>query len=100
MVIAYLKGEVDLSNAQAVKSELFDAVPNTASSLVLDLSETKHIDSSGVQLLFELAHRLGNRGQRLDVIVPDSSLVRRILELTEVHQVVPLFTSVDAALRG
>lgn len=100
VVLAYLKGEVDLSNVQSVKAELLTAVPNTASSLVLDLSDTRHLDSSGVQLLFELAHRLERRGQKLNVVVPDDSLVRRVLVLTEVHEVVALFTSVDAALRG
>jgi anti-anti-sigma factor len=98
VVLAYLKGEVDLSNAQSVKTELLAAVPNTASALLVDLSDTRHLDSSGLQLLFELAHRLGNRGQELNVIVPDGSLVRRILVLTEIHEVVPLFTSIDAAL--
>jgi anti-anti-sigma factor len=99
-VLAHLEGEVDLSNAQSLKAELLTAVPNTVSSLVLDLSDTKHLDSSGIRLLFELTHRLESRGQKLRVVVPDGSFVRRILVLTEVHQVVPLFPSVDAALRG
>jgi anti-anti-sigma factor len=98
-VLAHLGGEVDLSNAQSVKAELLTAVPNTVSSLVLDLSDTRHLDSSGIRLLFQLAHSLESRGQQLKVVVPDSSIVRRILVLTEVHQVVALFPSVDAALR-
>jgi anti-anti-sigma factor len=99
VVLAYVKGEVDLSNAPLVKRELLEAVPNTASALVLDLSDTEHLDSSGVQLIFELAERLGSRGQKLNLVVPEDSIVRRILVLTEVHQAVPLFTSVDAVLR-
>jgi anti-anti-sigma factor len=99
-VLAYLKGEVDLSNAQSVKTELLAAVPNTASSLLLDLSDTRHLDSSGIQLLFELAHRLESRGQKLNVVVPEDSIVRRILVLTEAHQVVALFSSIDAALHS
>jgi anti-anti-sigma factor len=99
VILAHLRGEVDLSNAPSVKRELIDAVPNTASALILDLSETKHLDSSGVQLIFELAERLGSRGQKLDLVVPEDSIVRRILVLTEVHQVMPLFASLDA-VRG
>lgn len=99
-MLAHLQGEVDLSNAQAVKTELLMAVPNTATSLILDLSNTKHLDSSGIQLLFELAYRLERRGQKFNVVVPDDSIVRRILVLTEAHQVVALFPSVDAAIRG
>jgi len=99
VVLASVRGEVDLSNALSVKRELLDAVPNTASALVLDLSETEHLDSSGVRLIFELAERLERRGQKLELVVPDDSIIRRILVLTEVHQAVPLFTSVDAVLR-
>ena len=99
VVLASVRGEVDLSNALSVKRELLDAVPNTASALVLDLSETEHLDSSGVRLIFELAERLERRGQKLELVVPDDSIIKRILVLTEVHQVVPLFTSVDAVLR-
>ena len=99
VVLAAVRGEVDLSNALSVKRELLDAVPNTASALVLDLSETEHLDSSGVRLIFELAERLERRGQKLELVVPDDSIIKRILVLTEVHQVVPLFTSVDAVLR-
>ena len=99
VVLAYVTGEIDLSNAPSVRRQLFDAIPNTASALVLDLSDTQHLDSSGVQLIFELAERLGSRGQKLSLVVPDHSIVRRILVLTEVHQAVPLFISVDAVLR-
>ena len=71
VVLASVRGEVDLSNALSVKRELLDAVPNTASALVLDLSETEHLDSSGVRLIFELAERLERRGQKLELVVPD-----------------------------
>jgi stage II sporulation protein AA (anti-sigma F factor antagonist) len=94
-ILARLSGEVDLANAQSVKERLLDAVPNTASGLVLDLSATHHLDSSGVRLIFELAERLDNRRQKLEIVVPDESNIRRVLVLTEVHRVVAMFSSVD-----
>src|ERR687887_10742 len=90
LVLAGIKGELDLSNVPAVRDQLLHAVPNTARALVLDLSETAYLDSSGIRLIFELSNRLRNRGQDLRVVVPDDSIVRRILMITEVHQVVPL----------
>jgi stage II sporulation protein AA (anti-sigma F factor antagonist) len=98
-ILARLSGEVDLANAQSVKERLLDAVPNSASGLVLDLSATHHLDSSGVRLIFELAERLDNRRQKLEIVVPDESNIRRVLLLTEVHRVVPLFNTVDAMPR-
>jgi stage II sporulation protein AA (anti-sigma F factor antagonist) len=98
LVLARLEGEVDLSNASLIRERVLASIPNTAFGLVLDLTDTLHLDSSGVRVVFELAERLGNRGQKLELVVPDDSVVRRVLVLTEVHQVVPMFTSIDAAL--
>lgn len=98
-ILARLSGDVDLANARSVKERLLEAVPNTASGLVLDLSATHHLDSSGVRLIFELAERLGNRRQELQIVVPGESNIRRVLLLTEVDSVVPMFTSLDAMPR-
>jgi anti-anti-sigma factor len=99
-VVARLEGEVDLSNSLSVQARLLDAVPNTATALVLDLTETEYLDSSGVRLIFDLATRLRNRRQKLELVVPDDSRIKRVLELTEVQRVVPTFPSVSAALRN
>jgi anti-anti-sigma factor len=99
VVLASVRGEVDLSNVPSVRERLVGAVPNTASGMVLDLSGTDYLDSSGVGLIFELAERLGSRGQKLRLVVPDDSVIKRVLVLTQVEQVAPIFVSVDAALR-
>ena len=89
-----MSGEVDLSNAQSVRERLLSAVPNTATALVLDLSATEYMDSSGIRLIFELAERLRSRGQRLEIVVPGDSFVKRVLVLTEVQRVVPISATV------
>ena len=98
VVVARVSGEIDLSNATAVTERLIDAMPNSATALVLDLSGTRYLDSSGVRMLFELAQRLRNRGQDLELVVPDDSNVKRVLHLTEVERVVPMSDSVEAAV--
>jgi anti-anti-sigma factor len=99
VVLARLGGQVDLSNAPSVQERLLGAVPNTASMLLLDLSEADYLDSSGVRLIFLLAERLQSRGQKLELVVPDDAAIKRVLVLTEVHRVVPVSDSVAAALR-
>jgi anti-anti-sigma factor len=99
-VVAQLIGEVDISNARSVRNRLVDATPNTATALVLDLSRTDYLDSSGMHLIFELAQRLRSRGQKFKLVVPDDSLIRPVLVLTDVPQVVPLSSSVQGALDG
>jgi anti-sigma B factor antagonist len=95
-VLARVVGDVDLSNVPFVQQQLLEAVPNTATALVLDLFRTDYLDSSGVRLIFELQERLGNRGQKLGLLVARDSIVNRVLTLTEVHTVVPMSCSIDS----
>ena len=62
-VVAAVSGEIDGSNAGEVQRAVAEHVPTTARSLVIDLSQTSYIDSTGVELLFELARRLSSRRQ-------------------------------------
>lgn len=99
ITVAHVEGEVDMGNAAQVGSQLFDAASNAAPGLVVDLSDVKYLDSRGVQLLLELAERLGVRDQRLHLVVPARALIRRVLLLIRIDAVVPLFPSVEAAVQ-
>lgn len=81
IVLARLAGEIDLSNADAVRLRIEQGVPNTALGLMVDLSAVRYLDSSGIRLLFELARRLERRQQRLATVVPADSPVREIIEM-------------------
>jgi anti-anti-sigma factor len=100
VVVARLTGEVDLSNATEVGDELTAAVPNSALGLVVDLTATEYLDSSGVHLVFELAERLTRRQQRLRVVVPAGAPIRRVLRIVELDDSVPVVASVDEAVEG
>src|SRR3954452_22409802 len=77
--VARLIGEVDASNAPGFTTELKDAVPNTAIGLVLDLSETTYLDSSGLHLIFDLADALRRRQQTLQLVVPPETFIDDVL---------------------
>ena len=98
VVVARLTGEIDLSNASEVGESLTAAVPNTALGLVIDLTATAYLDSSGVHLLFDLAERLQRRQQRLRVVVPEGAPVRRVLRIVELDKSVPVMSSVEEAV--
>ncbi|MGZ4737502.1 MAG: STAS domain-containing protein [Acidimicrobiia bacterium] len=100
VVIAHLRGEVDLSNVEDVRNQLVDAVVHDTECLVLDLTETTYLDSTGVRLLFELAERLQGRRQQLRLVVSDEALVRRVIVLTQLDQRVPLDGTVDQAVEA
>ena len=97
VVVATLPEEIDLSNARPIGSIVAAAVPNDAVGVVLDLSRTTYLDSSGVHVVFDLADRVGARQQTLVLAVPPHSNVRRVLELVDVTVVAPMEDDVAAA---
>jgi anti-sigma B factor antagonist len=98
VVLARITGEIDLSNVDEIRSRLVGAVSQDVECLVLDLTPTTYLDSTGIRLLFELAERLQGRRQQLRLVVADKALVRRVVILTQLDQRVPLDASVEAAL--
>jgi anti-sigma B factor antagonist/stage II sporulation protein AA (anti-sigma F factor antagonist) len=98
VVVARLSGEIDLSNAADVRDQLSAGVPNTALGLVIDLTATTYLDSSGVHLVFDLAERLTRRQQVLRVVVPAGAPIRRVLRVVELDETVPVLATVDEAV--
>lgn len=100
VLVARVDGEVDSSNAAELRLALSERLPSAASALVLDLSRTTYLDSSGVQLLFDLGRRLAARRQAIRLVVPDRAPVRRVLELCAVEGVAPIDDSVEQAVEA
>ena len=97
VVVARITGEVDGSNAVELGRALGERLPSSAHGLVVDLSAVAYLDSAGIELLFGLARRLGDRRQRLGLCVPTGSPVRRVLEICDITSVAPMEESPDAA---
>jgi anti-sigma B factor antagonist len=100
VVIARIGGEIDSSNASELRLALSERLPSATNALVLDLSEVTYLDSSGIQLLFELGKRLGTRRQTMRLVVPDDAPMRRVLELCDMASVAPLDPELELALRA
>jgi anti-sigma B factor antagonist len=98
VVVAHVSGEIDLSNARTLGDELAASVPNRALGLVIDLTATAYLDSSGVSLVFDLSERLRRRQQDLRLVVPDNAPLRRVLGIVDAGEVVPILTTVDEAV--
>jgi len=81
-------GEIDLSNVGAVMARISGLIRSESSLVILDLSGTTYLDSAGLGMLFRLDQRLGYSRQELCLVVPPGSPVRRVLELTNLDQVV------------
>jgi anti-anti-sigma factor len=98
--VARITGAIDLSNVEELRRQVERAVSNRARGLVLDLSGVTYLDSTGLRLIYRLARQLGDRQQRLRLVVPDGSRIRRVLTLAgvaTVAQVVPDLSQLDPA---
>ncbi len=98
VVIARVRGELDIAGARAMGERIHDAVPISARTLVVDFSELDFIDSSGIAMLFGLARRLGSRRQELRVVVDSGKPVSRVLQIVEFDRAAPVHESLDEAL--
>jgi anti-anti-sigma factor len=96
--VARLNGELDMTNTGSVRDELTRAVPSAADGMIADLTGTVYLDSAAIELLFEMARRLGRRRQRLRIVLPSDSPLRRVLELTDVKAVAPIHPTLPEAL--
>lgn len=99
VLIARVSGEVDASNTVELGRALGEKLPSSAHGLVLDLSGIAYLDSAGIELLFSLARRLGDRRQRLRLSLPRESPVRRVLEICDIGSVAPMEESAELAAK-
>ena len=96
--VVHVRGEVELPNSDAVRADILATVPPDGPGMILDLTQTTHLDSSGVRLLFEVAERLRVRRQLLVLVATEEALIRRVIALTKLDDVVLLVASVNEAL--
>ena len=98
--LAHVAGEVDASNVEDLTNRLLEAVSNKAKALVLDLTQTSYIDSSGISLIFDTAARMKNRRQELRLVVVPKSFVSEVLAAVSMADSVPIDPEVSAAVRA
>jgi len=88
--IVRICGEVDLTNAIEVREAISRVASHDVTVILVDLSETTYLDSSGIAMLFRLAERLNERRQELRIVVPPNSPLRAALDLTNLPQNIPV----------
>ena len=86
-----VRGELDIATvarlAECVEAEL-SASPRR---LVIDLTETTFLDSSGARQLVRAARRAAQAGATLQVVCPrENTRVRLVIDLLELDRLVPV----------
>jgi anti-sigma B factor antagonist len=89
-------GEIDLASAPQLKSSLVGLLDEGYTRFVLDLSEVRYLDSTGLGVLIAFSRRLTDDGQIVLAQAPDPVL--GLLELTGLDARFQTFESVEHGL--
>lgn len=89
--------EIDLTNAEALRSALQQAAVDGCGILVLDMTRTLFCDSSGLHTLVAAHKRAQAEGRQL-VLVMSGGTVPRVFTLTGIDRVIPHAATVAEAL--
>ena len=96
-VVVGVTGEIDMSNADDLAAAIRSHVTNQAAGVIVDLTNVRFIDSSGLAVLFALARRLKSSRQQLRVVAPRGSHVRAVIDLVDLRSQAEIDESVTAA---
>lgn len=97
--LASLPDEIDLANADRVGEALRLALADGVQVLVIDMGATTFCDSMGVGALVQTWKRARVIGVEIRIVVPPGRL-RRIMAVSRVDQVLPLYWSLGEAMAG
>ena len=89
--------EIDITNAEALRSALLKAAANGNRTLVVDMTRTQFCDSSGLHTLIAAHKRAEAEGREVLLVIP-SPAVLRVFALTGMDKVIPNVTSLPQAL--
>lgn len=97
-VIVELPAEIDVTNSGQVYQRLVAALTPAAEVVIADLTSTSFCDSSGVHAILQAYEKAAARDIRMQLAVPPEGSVRRVLQLTGVGGLMPLYSSLKEAL--
>jgi anti-anti-sigma factor len=98
VIVARMPVEVEITQAPSLRGQLMQAVENRDLGLVIDLTATKYLDSSGVNMLFELGEVLAARQLRMAVVMPPGGLVERVLSIVDLGSAMPIHRDIESAV--
>jgi anti-anti-sigma factor len=89
-------GELDVATVPLLAAYVDDELSSGPRSLVIDLTHTAFLDSSGARHLVRTAKRAAESGTALQVVCPrDNAPVRLVIDLLELQRVVPVVESAN-----
>ena len=89
--------EIDTTNADGLRRSLLEAAANGHPTFVVDMSRTRFCDSAGLNALVTAGRRARADGGEVRLVVVGEA-VARVVALTGVDRVIPIYASLEDAL--
>jgi anti-anti-sigma factor len=96
--VARIGGDVDAANVAFTQQQLADALGPDVSSLVIDLSDTRYLDSAAIDMLLRLGDRIAHRRAKLLLVIPDGSQLQRLAAIVGLPGAIPVHPTLPSAL--
>jgi anti-anti-sigma factor len=90
--------DIDAANAAAMREELAACIVDGPDTLVVDLSDTKYVDSAGLDMLLRLGALLDDRRARLILVIPPESQLSRLAAIVGLPVAIPVHATVEDGL--
>jgi anti-anti-sigma factor len=97
-IVLTLTGEIDIETTWILAHALADAAAAHPPAVIVDLAAVSFMDSTGLTTLLVAHRNLTGQGSRI-ALAQVRQPVLRVLDLTGVDTVIPLYASVDQALQ-
>ena len=92
-----LQGELDLETTIDVESAVKHHLTSERPQVILDALAVRTVDSIGLAMVLRISRRARRLGGHMSIVC-NPGPVLRILEITGLNHVIPVFTDVSAAL--
>ena len=99
LCVVTVVGAVDLATSPELRHELDEAGKLGAPLVAVDLTQATFIDSSAMHVLSEAHRSLRRRGVSMWVLCPDTTIAK-LLEITAVDRLIPIYRTLDDADGG
>jgi anti-anti-sigma factor len=97
--IARVNEDIDAASAAAIQRQLADALGPDVLGFVIDLSETRYVDSAGIDMLLRLGDRLEHRRCKLALVIPDASQLNRLAKIVGLPEAIAIHPDLPGALK-
>lgn len=95
-----LTGRLDIQGTEEISTEFTKLNSEAKQNVIIDLSAVSFLASMGIRELISNAKTLHRRGGRMILYVGENALIAKILETTNIGELLPLFRDKEDAKKA